>query len=100
MQDEKQSSGNGPVRRAAIDSPRFVSRWLTGGQSLTSLQRIGYGFFSISFIMAGIFCANGAKLNFQDSSVFMGLGFSLATLFFWLFGSIGLRNVLRFRTRD
>jgi hypothetical protein len=105
MQDQKRTEGHirqiDPIQQAATDSPRLASSWLTGGKNLTPVQRVGHGLVSIAFLSAGAFAAGGAKDNFEamDSSIFMGLCFSIASLFFFFFGGIGLRNVLRFKAR-
>jgi len=55
----------------------------------------------IAYLSAGAFTASGATENFQawDSSIFMGLCYSIASLCFIVFGGIGLRNVLRIKSR-
>jgi len=90
---------NDPIQQIATDSPRFASSWLKDGQNLTGLQRLGHAAISIAYISAGTFCANGAKVNFQEGTVFMALFFSLATMFFFFFALKGLQNILRFKRR-
>jgi hypothetical protein len=88
-----------PIKQVALDSPRLASSWLKDGNNLTTFQRLGHATISIAYICAGVFCAGGAKLNFQDGTVFMALLFSLAALFFVFFGAKGLQNILRFKKR-
>ena len=105
MQDPELNEGhlqhNEPIARAAADSPRLASSWLKGGESLTPIQRVGHGLISIAYLSAAAFTASGAKDNFQatDGSIFMALCWSIAGLFFIIFGTIGLRNVFRFKAR-
>jgi hypothetical protein len=105
MQDPERNEGyhqhDDPIAGVADDSPRFASSWLKGGGSLTPIQRVGHGLISIAYLSAAAFTASGAKDNFQapEGSIFIGLCFSIASLFFIVFGGTGLRNVFRFKTR-
>jgi hypothetical protein len=106
MQGQERNEGhvqqNDPIQRVVVDSPRLAASWLKGGKSLTPVQRVGHGLISVAYLSAGAFLAGGAKDNFEamDSSIFIGLCFSIASLFFFFFGGIGLRNVLRFKGRE
>ncbi len=100
MQDQKRINDYvqhvDPIKRAVTDSPRLASSWLKGSESLTPFQRLGYGLVSIAYLGGFAFSASGAKENLDsmDGSIFMGLCFSAAGLFFLLFGTIGLRMSL------
>lgn len=103
MQDQKQIDDYvqhiDPIQRAATDSPHLASSWLKGGESLTPVQRVGHGLVSVAYLGGFAFFASGVKEEFEsmDGSIFMGLCFSAAGLFFLLFGAVGLRNILRFK---
>jgi hypothetical protein len=88
-----------PVQRISAESPVLASSWLKGGQNLTPMQRVGHFLILVSYLGAGLFCAYGAKLNFQEGTVFMALLFSFASLFFFFFSAKGLQNILRFKRR-
>jgi hypothetical protein len=78
----------------------FNRSWLKNGESMSLIQRIGYTIFSLLFFGAGLFLCQSAMIELrsgdENSQVFAAL-FALASLFFLVFGILGLRNVLRFK---
>jgi hypothetical protein len=100
-QDDEQSENTeglrqfDPVKQISTDSPRLAASWLRDGQNLTLLQRVGHGLISLAYIGAGAAATGGAKLNFQEGTIFMALLFSSIAIFFFFFGAKGLQNIFR-----
>ena len=94
------SRSHDPLREASVDSPAFTKSWLTNGELLTPIQRVGHTVFSFAYIGAGLFTLGASIDGFKEGDVFMPVGFGVATAFFLYFGLRGLRNVLRFRRKD
>jgi hypothetical protein len=95
-----QRSGHDPLQAAAGQSDVFNRSWLKNGESMTLIQRVGYTIFSLFFFGAGLYLCGPTMIELRDGdpgSLFFAVLFGLASLFFLLFGILGLRNVLRFR---
>jgi hypothetical protein len=89
-----------PLREAAINSPTLTESWLKGGESLSLVQRVGHGLFSMVFIGIGLFLGGSCWDGVQASDFFNVLFFGGASLFFLYFGLRGMRNVFRFRGHE
>ena len=94
------SRSHDPLREASVASPAFTKSWLTNGELLTRVQRVGYAVLSFGYVGAGLFTLGPSIDGFKEGDVFMPLGFGVAAAFFLYFGLRGLRNVLRFRRKD
>ena len=93
---ESASKSYDPLQRAEIESPSFNAAWLKNGESLTLFQRAGFTFFSLVFLGIGLGLTKFSLLEFRESDLTFTLIFGAGSLFFILFGVLGLRNVLRF----
>jgi hypothetical protein len=85
-----------PLQTARSQSNAFNKSWLKGGESMTLTQRTGHTLFSLIFIGIGLSLCRASIVEMRSGDV-MFLFFAMASLFFLVFGGIGLRNVLRFR---
>jgi hypothetical protein len=89
-----------PLQAAKRQTPGFNRLWLKAGASMTLTQRIGYTIFSLAYFACGLYLLDPLMSNWRssgaDSIVFTVL-FGLASLFFLVFGILGLRNVLGFK---
>lgn len=95
--DSERAAGNyDPLQRAATETHSFNTSWLKNGESLTVFQRIGFTVFSLAFFGMGIGLVQFFLLEIRDSDLIFTLIFGASSLFFILFGVLGLRNVLRF----
>jgi hypothetical protein len=95
--DSKRPAGNyDPVQRADGETHSFNTAWLKNGESLTLFQRIGFTIFSLAFFGIGIGLVKFLLLEIRDSDLIFTLIFGASSVFFILFGGLGLRNVLRF----
>lgn len=94
------SQSYNPLREAAVDSPTLAASWLKGGESLSPIQRLGHGVFSIVFASMGVFLGGSCWDGVQAGDLFNVLFFGAASLFFLYFGLRGLRNVLRFKAKS
>ena len=92
-QEDMRRRSYDPLQEVSIDSPTLAKSWLTNGQFLTPVQRVGYVLFSIGYIGAGLFTLGASIEDFKEKDVFFSLGFGVATAFFFYFGLRGLRNV-------
>jgi hypothetical protein len=95
--DSERSAGSyDPLQRAATETHSFNKVWLKNGESLTLFQRIGFTIFSLAFFGIGLGLAKFSLLQFRDSDLTFTLIFGASSLFFLLFGGLGLRNILQF----
>lgn len=97
---QQQLHGRGesdPLRTARSQSNAFNKSWLKSGESMTLTQRIGHTLFSLIFLGIGLSLGRASIVEVRSGDV-MFLLFALASLFFLLFGGLGLKNVLRFRS--
>ena len=86
-----------PLKKIRSDSPQLTASWLKHGENQSTLQRIGHTAVSLAFMSAGLFIVSGAKDNFSDGNLMIGLMYCLAALFFLYLGAKGIRNAFRFR---
>jgi hypothetical protein len=96
---QQQLQGRGeydPLRTARSQSNAFNRSWLKSGESMTLTQRAGHTLFSLIFIGIGLSLCRASIVEMLSGDVMFPL-FALASLFFLLFGGLGLKNVLRFR---
>src|SRR5258708_5771638 len=84
-----------PLRAASSEAPTFNRLWLTHGASMTPLQRVGFGIFSLAFVGIGLFTLAGAVSTFGAPELFLCFCYSMATVFFLYLGLRGLRKVFR-----
>ena len=101
-EERMEHRGHDPLRQAVAASSLLTKFWLTNGQKLTPLQRVGYGLTSFVYVGMGLFCLNASIENFKEDDRFMVLFFGVAAVFFLYLGLRGFRNILRFRdnTKD
>jgi hypothetical protein len=91
-----------PIQAARSQAPGFNTAWLTNGEFLTILQRIGFTVVSLANFAGGLFVAREVvNLSVSASSFGVTDSFFLAcgvvvSLFFLFVGCLGVRNVLRF----
>ena len=86
-----------PIRKARAESPTVTESWLKRGERLTTVQRIGHGLLSFTYIGAGTMFAQATYEDFKDRAPLFVFFFGLASAFFFFFGFKGMRNVLRFK---
>lgn len=92
--------GHDPLQAAAGQTDLFNRSWMKNGESMTLLQRVGYTIFSLLFFDIGLSLCQPTMIDLRGGdamSLCFALMFALASLFFLVFGVLGLRNVLRFR---
>jgi hypothetical protein len=96
----EQRSEYDPLQAAERQTHSFNRSWLKNGESMTLTQRLGHTMFSLLYFGIGLYLLQPMMINFRSSGaisvVFTAL-FGLASLFFLVFGILGLRNVLRFK---
>ena len=88
--------GNDPIQAARTQSGSFNAAWLRNGESLSILQRTGFGIFSLLFTAIGLYLVRFAVM-FARQRDFMTLIFGGCSAGFLVFGVLGLKNVLRFK---
>jgi hypothetical protein len=96
----QEDRGHDPIRATWREAPDFNKAWLKNGESLRPVQKVGFTIFSVSFLCAAFFFANGCWVIFQEATVangglFTGYFFGLSALVFLFLGIAGLRNALR-----
>jgi hypothetical protein len=92
--------GHDPLQAAESQSNSFNTLWLKNGEAMTLTQRIGCLMFSLLFFACGLFAGQSSVIEIRGAdgtSWFFGVFFALVSLFFLVFGVLGLRNVLRFK---
>jgi hypothetical protein len=89
-----------PLQAANRQTHSFNRSWLKDGESMTLTQRIGHTLFSLLYFGIGLYLLQPMMIDLRSSGamslVFTAL-FGVASLFFLVFGILGLRNVLRFK---
>lgn len=87
-----------PILSPRLDSPATTRAFLKNGESLSPIQRAGI--FVISFMIIGwaIYFAADAVDGFRSGSPRF-LGSCAVSLFLLVFGTLALRNALRFKRR-
>jgi hypothetical protein len=88
-----------PIQRTLLESPRFTSAAFKNGESLTTLQRFGYGIIALAYLIFGFFFCYVAVLNHRGDSHLFALLFGSAAAFLLFIGTKGMRNVFRFPRR-
>lgn len=88
--------GYDPIRALWTQSGAFHTAWFKNGESLSTFQRAGYTLFSLLFVAIGLYLSRFAVM-FAREGDFMVLIFAGCSLGFFVFGLLGLRNVLRFK---
>jgi hypothetical protein len=89
---------NDPVLVALTSSPSVTETFLKSGESLKPIQRAGVCVISLLIIGWGIYFAADAFDGFQAGSPRL-LASCAVSLFLIMFGTLGLRNALRFKRR-
>lgn len=92
--------GFDPLQAVRGQTRTFNEAWLKNGSSLSLLQRIGYTIFSLSFTGIGLALLDPAVLCGREGNIVFFFLFAAASLFFGLFGVLGLINVLRFERQE
>jgi hypothetical protein len=96
MTDMSHSSDHDPITKSRHEADRFNVAWLKNGEKLTSFQRIGFGVFSLFFLLAGCFFGAAAVDAIREGHMLGACGWSIPTLIYVIPGVLGIRNVLRF----
>jgi hypothetical protein len=86
-----------PIQKAHAESQTITESWLKHGERLTPVQRVGHGMLSFGYIIACIYFAQTTYEQFTDRAPLGVFLSSLVTAFFFSFGFMGMRNVLRFK---
>lgn len=88
--------GHDPIRASLTRTGSVDRALLKDGERLTLLQRTGCAIISLLFVGFGLFCLRWCAIVFEGGSWIFVLIYGFATIFFLSFGTMGLRNVLRF----
>jgi hypothetical protein len=90
-------AGYDPIRAAEREAPTLNTLWLKNGDSQTLLQKVGFAIFSLLFVACGLYLLGPCGLFWRDGDYFEVFLFAAPCAFFFLFGVLGLRNVLHFK---
>jgi hypothetical protein len=88
--------GRDPIGASWIQTGSVDRALLKDGERLTLLQRMGCAIISLLFVGFGLVCLRFCADEFEAGIWIFVLIFGCAAFFFLTFGTMGLRNVLRF----
>ena len=92
--------GKDPIHALWTETGVFHTAWFKNGESLSTLQRVGYTVLSLLFLVIALYLSRDAVM-FAREGDFMGVIFTVifggSSLGFLVASLLGLRNVLRFR---
>jgi hypothetical protein len=93
------NEGHDPLRTIREEAPTFNLAWLKDGESMPLVQRVGFTIFSLMFCLAGVWLINGSVIEFREHDV-IGVFSVIGSVIFLIPGILGLRNVLKFKSKD
>jgi hypothetical protein len=88
--------GYDPLQAVWKQSRAFNTSWFKDGKSLSLTQRMGYTVISLAFVGAALYLFADSAKGFRDGDSTFWLS-GIGSIFFLSLGTLGLRNVLRFR---
>ena len=84
-----------PLQSIQEQAPTLTRSWLLSGESMSLIQRIGFTIISLNLLLGGFFLLSWA-IQFLKAGKGTFIFLALPSVALLLFGTIGLRNVLRF----
>jgi hypothetical protein len=88
-----------PLANVRNEVPTFNKAWFKNGESMPLVQRVGFTIFSLMSCLVGAWLINGSVIEFREHDV-IGVFFVIGSVIFLIPGILGLRNVLRFRSKE